>query len=212
MSFSDAVVVATALNDKEVADTQADLPSDELMIGRSVTLKVDSVLWVNTKLPDYNPSVPVPSQLTIGVAGWSKLAGVQHEMAMQDSSRIETGNTYILPLSKYRAGEGWGLTSASGVLPYTGGVIGKGEHQGVTGVTLQAADVEFSPLAVSLLGRSASAMTTALTSAQPHAGVSQIDPPDARLNAYNAANSPSDPAEEEPEPPADFPPVTDGVD
>ncbi|MFE2086735.1 hypothetical protein [Streptomyces sp. NPDC059460] len=115
---------------------------------------------MNTKLPDYNPAVPVPSQLTIGAAGWSNLAGVQHEMALQDSSRIETGNTYIVPLTKYRTGEGWGLTSA-----------------------------------------------------QPHTGVSPVDTPDARLAAYNAATYPSDPAEEEPEPPADFPPVSDpGVD
>ncbi|MGW3658565.1 hypothetical protein ACWD6R_23990 [Streptomyces sp. NPDC005151] len=201
------------MSDKQVTDTQTDLSADELMIGRSVTLKVTSILWVNTKLPDYNPAVPVPAQLTIGTAGWSKLAGVQHEMALQDSSRIETGNTYIVPLTKYRTGEGWGLTSASGVLPYNGGVIGKGEHQGVAGVTLQASDVEFSPLAVSTLGKSATAMTTALSSAQPHAGVSPVDTPDDRLAAYNAATYPSDPAEEEPEPPADFPPVSDpGVD
>lgn len=56
-------------------------------------------------------------------------------------------------------------------------------------------------------------MTTALSSAQPHTGVSPVDTPDARLAAYNAATYPSDPAEEEPEPPADFPPVSDpGVD
>ncbi|MEV6166022.1 hypothetical protein AB0L71_29740 [Streptomyces sp. NPDC052052] len=213
MSFSDAVVVATVASEKKVTDTQDDLDSDELMVGRSITLTVNSILWVNTKLPDYNPSVPVPSQLTVGAAGWSSLQGVEYEMALQDSSRLETGNTYVIPLTKYRTGEGWGLTSASGVLPYNGGVIGQGEHQGVANVTLQATDVEFSPLAVSLLGKSATAMTTALSSATPHTGVSQVDTPDDRLAAYNAATYPSDPAEEEPEPDADFPPISDpGVD
>ncbi|WRZ92698.1 hypothetical protein OHB54_28785 [Streptomyces sp. NBC_01007] len=182
VSYADHVVVVSALSDQEIAPTQAELERGEGVIGRNVTLKVDTVLWSRAE-----PAAPAPQYWQYSATGWQFSGGDtahRRKLAAGDQPRVEIGHSYIMALrwepAKCAEGDApevaqWrGLGDASEI-PYDNGVIGNGELEGRTRTTAQARAAASKELAAdapasledSMAGRGASALVTELKAAQP---------------------------------------------
>jgi hypothetical protein len=111
-SYSDAVIVATAKSESELAVSDAEAASGEGMVPRMVSADVVEVLW---RHPD-GPAEP-PDTIEFLSAGWIRGDGTQHEMAYEGAVRVEVGSTYLMPISYDPGDDEWApLTPSSVVL------------------------------------------------------------------------------------------------
>lgn len=136
VSYADHVVVATAVSDKEVPPTQSEIDRGEGLIGRSVEMRVDHVLWSRE-----GAGHPAPQTYSRQSTGWvfDGEPANRHEYALHERPRIEPGHSYVIALrwEPARCSEGdapvaagWvGLGSGS-TLPFDEGTLGKGEFEG----------------------------------------------------------------------------------
>lgn len=109
-------------------------------IERSVTLRVDTVLWSAPDAPQ-----PVPAVIEEPAYGWVLRQGRETRFVLEATSRLELGHRYLVaqewlddPCSddsriRLWAGLGWG-----GVIPFDTDVLGVGEYEGRT-IALQEA-------------------------------------------------------------------------
>ena len=105
------------------------------MIGRTVRLRVDRVLWSAPDAPR-----PAPATLEMPVAGWifnNNDGQGTRTFALRHSSRIETGHTYVKaiewidgPCSDDPNRGKWDGLGSGDVIPFDGGVLGAGEFEG----------------------------------------------------------------------------------
>ncbi|MDG5804722.1 hypothetical protein P9869_19020 [Streptomyces ossamyceticus] len=136
VSHADHVVVVTAVSEKEVPPTQSEIDRGEGLIGRSVEMRVDRVLWSREGAEHAAPKI-----YTRQSAGWvfDGEPDNRHEYALHERPRIEPGHSYVIALrwEPARCSEGdepapagWvGLGSGS-TLPFDDNTLGKGEFEG----------------------------------------------------------------------------------
>lgn len=105
MSYGDAVVVATAVADRELPPSPDEVDLGEGLIGRAVQLRVDRVLWARTGAP------PAPASITLDVPGWVFDGDERTEMAVEGFDRVTVGASYLIPIVRY-PDTGWGALSS----------------------------------------------------------------------------------------------------
>ena len=134
-SVADFVATATVTSEKELPRATSETVSEDSdLIGRTVAVKVDDVLWRSP-----TTQRELPGSFRLGTLGWMQTASGKQEAAFADASRIEVGHQYVLALVWARAecaqGDdpspaGWSLIGSGGALPADGEVIGNGELAG----------------------------------------------------------------------------------
>ncbi|MFE2095252.1 hypothetical protein [Streptomyces sp. NPDC059460] len=192
VSYSDAIVVARVQSENEVTEPPAvDGDPNEGYKGRQVGITVLQTIWVNKNLPDYNahvsPGVTIPSNITMQAMGQVSQDGGFRTASLEGAPRLEVGHTYIIPLGRFEE-EGWAPTSATSVLPFDSGVIGRGEWEGNGASTLSAADFEAGSVGAAVAGRNVAVLTTLLAGTTRDPQVPAYGDPDERLESVRAAN------------------------
>lgn len=181
VTYADHVFIVTPTHVTETTPGQAAVDAGEGTIGRTITLKVEEVLWSAE-----SPAKAAPDTLDVTTIGWEFTDGDtdnRREMALDDQPRVEPGHTYIVAMrwkpawcepgdSDYIPANWSGLGSDS-IIPYDDGVIGNGELEGTVRTAEQtrdaapaANDPNFS-LEDELTGKSANELKARLSDATP---------------------------------------------
>lgn len=136
VTYGDHVLVVTVVGEIRHPASPKELERGEGMLGRTVTLRVDNVLW---SAPDAPQSAPTTT-LNDAAAGWvfnDNNGEGTVDFALRHFSRLEVGHTYIRAIewaddpcsSDPRQGQWMGLGSGD-TIPFDGGVLGVGEFEG----------------------------------------------------------------------------------
>ncbi|MCW5254691.1 hypothetical protein [Streptomyces sp. SHP 1-2] len=180
VSYADQVAVVNVTSETEIPASTEEIAAGEGYISRRVTLDIDEVVWSRAGAPT------PPSMLSLVVDGWAFKGDTRTPIALEQSSRLEPGHTYVLSLTQMADGS-WSALGSQAALPYDSDVIGEGEYQGriVTaaqfGVAVDAHDdppedgghatrgAEVIPDSVAELtaGKSADDVETLLTTTEP---------------------------------------------
>ncbi|GIH70416.1 hypothetical protein [Sphaerimonospora thailandensis] len=177
-TYADHVVVVTAVQETEKQPSKKEIERGEGMIGRTVTERIDKVLWSAPDAPQ-----PPPGILQMSVPGWVFNNNDGHgkrKFAIADSSRIEVGHTYIRaiewiddPCSDDVAKGKWDALGTGSVIPFDQGVLGMGEFEGegrsaeTAKAKLKSVDPQVWTLRDKTLGGNANTLVAELKTAKP---------------------------------------------
>ncbi|GAA2149889.1 hypothetical protein [Glycomyces algeriensis] len=178
VTYADHVVVVEALSEEVLAPTAEDLERGEGIIGRTVALSIEEVLWSRE-----GAAVAAPATWEYSGLGWHFDEGDVTdtvEMALHDLPRVEVGHRYVMAIrwekavcdedGEYTRAQWRGLGEGSEI-PYDDDTIGNGESEGtVQDAAAFAADAEEEAdqgVEELLAGQDADAIVTALNSAVP---------------------------------------------
>jgi hypothetical protein len=178
VTYADHVVVVEALSEEALAPTAEDLERGEGIIGRTVALSIEEVLWSRE-----GAAVAAPATWEYSGLGWHFDEGDVTdtvEMALHDLPRVEVGHRYVMAIrwekavcdedGEYTRAQWRGLGEGSEI-PYDDDTIGNGESEGtVQDAAAFAADAEEEAdqgVEELLAGQDADAIVTALNSAVP---------------------------------------------
>ncbi|WP_137994141.1 hypothetical protein [Streptomyces vilmorinianum] len=161
VTYADHVVVVSAVSERRVPASRAEVERGEGVIGRQVTLKIDKVLWSRAGAPK-----AAPKTWDYNATGWQFTDGkvdAPRKMALHERPRVEPGHTYIMAMvwEEARCSPGdtpeparWRGLGAGSEIPYDAGIIGNGEFEGGT---QKVAKAQKAPAPVSPLGLDATA-------------------------------------------------------
>jgi hypothetical protein len=189
-TYADHVLVVTVADEVRHRASAGEIERGEGMIGRTVKLTVDQVLWSAPDAPH-----PAPVELDLSAAGWvfddeGRAGGV--EFVLRRSSRLNKGHTYVKalewiddPCSDNPKRGSWDGLGSGDTIPYDQGVLGAGEFEGRVH-SLEMARAEFpaeaSNLRAQMVGASLDQLTARLESARPSEeegyGPRECDPED----------------------------------
>jgi hypothetical protein len=180
VTFADHVIVVEAVAEAAVPPAASELERGEGIIGRTVTLEVEDVLWSREGAP-----TAAPETWAYPAAGWHFDEGEPEdavEMALEDFPRVEVGHRYVMAVrweeavcsadGDYLPAQWRGLGEGS-QFPFDDGVIGNGESEGAVqdaATFAAAADVHSGEGVEELLaGEGADALVSVLEDANPDA-------------------------------------------
>lgn len=167
MDEADGVVIAVVTGEERAKE----MPSsthDERVIGRSVALRVENVLWKR-------PGSEISPHLSLAAMGW--VTGGDNAslipLAAPRTPRLEVGNSYVIALQSVQCGDAkslhpsasaWTPLGGEAIWPISGDRIGYGESEGrrVAGDTDQVAHGSFE---ADMLGSTGARLKNILTSA-----------------------------------------------
>jgi hypothetical protein len=137
VTYADHVVVVEAVSEATIAPTAEELERGEGVIGRTVSLSIEEVLWSRESAP-----VAAPSTWQYSALGWHFNEGDTTdavEMALADFPRVEVGHQYVMAIrweaatcsddGDFTPAKWRGLGEGSAV-PFDDGVLGNGESEG----------------------------------------------------------------------------------
>ncbi|MEU5161288.1 hypothetical protein AB0G74_17000 [Streptomyces sp. NPDC020875] len=184
VASADHVVSVTATSATEVPPTAEEVARGEGVIGRTVDLTINNVLWSRPAAAQ-----PAPTTWQYSAAGWQFKNGDlvnRREMALHGQPRVEPGHTYIMAIAWQAAqcGEdgttpaGWVGLGGGSEVAFDNGVIGNGESEGkvtpVTALSGKAAralpivpPIQERPVKEAMNGRSSTALVNVLNSIEP---------------------------------------------
>lgn len=132
---ADVVVTGTVVKEKKLAPpkSETEVGLNQVLIGRTVTLKVSEVLWRSP-----HARVAVPKTVTMNAFGWAQNDEGTREVTIAGSSRLEVGHQYVLALvwqaaqcaDGDRVPAAWTWIGSGGIIPADGDVLGAGEFEG----------------------------------------------------------------------------------
>ena len=169
-TYADHVVVVTVAAEAKGSRGEWEQKYGEGMVGRSVTLRVDKVIW---SAPD--ASQPVPAVMEEPAHGWVLRKGRESRFVLEGTSRLERGHRYIVawewlddPCSADSRIGLWAGLGSGGVIPFDTDVLGVGEYEGGI-VALQEARTALSGSGIrgQVVGKAPAALTDALNEATP---------------------------------------------
>jgi hypothetical protein len=178
VTYADHVIVVEAVAEETVPPSEAELDRGEGLIGRTVTLAIEDVLWSREGAPQAPPET-----WDYSAAGWHFDEGAPEdavEMALHDFPRVEIGHQYIMAIrweaavcnadGDDRPAQWRGLGEGSEI-PFDDGTLGNGESEGtVQDAEAFAADVDVhvdEGVEELLAGEGADALVSALEEAKP---------------------------------------------
>ncbi|MEU4098028.1 hypothetical protein [Streptomyces sp. NPDC026673] len=177
VSYADHVVVATATSEKAVPPAQSEIDRGEGLVGRSVEMRVDQVLWSRA-----GTEHPAPRTYTRQSAGWvfEGEPTNRHKYALRDQPRIEPGHSYVIALhwepAKCSKGDkpeaaGWVGLGFGSTLPFDDETLGKGEIEGTErpapSPSARATTSDRTPVADLLAGQGVDQIKNLLATASP---------------------------------------------
>jgi len=135
-TYADHVMVVTVVGEIRQPASKKEIERGKGLVGRTVKLRVDKVLWSAPDAPQ-----PAPTSLNLSAAGWifnnHNGAVGERKIALRDASRLEEGHTYIKAVEwmddpcfdDAKRGTWEGLGSGD-TIPFDAGVLGTGEFEG----------------------------------------------------------------------------------
>jgi hypothetical protein len=180
VTYAEHVVVVDAVSEREIPPTRTELRRGEGLIGRTVTLRVDRVLWSSP-----GAAQPAPKKWEYSASGWTFTGGDPDDrtkMGVRGAPRVEVGHRYVMALDWEHArcspGDGrrpaqWFGLSPDSSLAFDDDVLGQGEQEGRVRTAEEAReqaddDDGVAPtLEEKLIGKPASALVKALRAAKP---------------------------------------------
>ncbi|GIE74690.1 hypothetical protein Aph02nite_06400 [Actinoplanes philippinensis] len=134
-TYADHVLVVTVVGETRHPVLKKEAERGEGLIARTVSLRVDNVLWSAPDAPQ-----PAPTEVKLAAAGWlfnNHSGPVETKIAIRDSARLEVGHTYIKalewiddPCSGDPEKGSWEGLGSGDTIPYDTGVPGAGEFEG----------------------------------------------------------------------------------
>jgi hypothetical protein len=116
VSYADEVAVFTVASEQELQTPQEESARGEGLVGRTVELQVNKILW---RRPGSQPAGDV---LDVATYGWVLKDGEQISFAPSSGPRLEVGRTYVAPLVRFSDGE-WGPQSDDSVVEVRDGSL-----------------------------------------------------------------------------------------
>ncbi|PRY57842.1 hypothetical protein B0I28_106264 [Glycomyces artemisiae] len=180
VTYADHVIVVEAVSEETIAPGAEELERGEGIIGRTVSLNVEDVLWSREGAP-----VAAPATWSFNALGWHFTDGDTEgavEMALYGFPRVEVGHQYVMAIrweaavcdedGEYTPAQWHGLGEGSEI-PFDGGVLGNGESEGAVedaaAFAAAAEDLPDQGVEELLAGEGADAIVAALESAVPDA-------------------------------------------
>ncbi|NUQ89769.1 MAG: hypothetical protein HOQ43_15075 [Glycomyces artemisiae] len=193
VTYADHVIVVEAVSEEVIEPDAEALDRGEGLIGRTVSLTIEDVLWSREGAPQAAPETWEYSAL-----GWHFNAESEEpiEMALDGFPRVEVGHRYVMAIrweeavctegGDHRPAQWRGLGEGSEI-PFDDGTIGNGESEGtVKDAAAFAADADIhvdEGVEEILAGEGADELVAALEDAKPdEAALSEVQ-------ALTAANS-----------------------
>ncbi|MFB9661298.1 hypothetical protein ACFQS3_01110 [Glycomyces mayteni] len=179
VTYADHVIVVEAVAEEAIEPEAEELDRGEGIIGRTVSLVVEDVLWSREGAPQAAPETWEYSAL-----GWHFNAEAEDpiEMALDGFPRVEVGHQYVMAIRWEEAvcTEGgdsrpaqWRGLGEGSEIPFDGGTLGNGESEGtVKSAAAFAADEDVhvdEGVEEILAGEDADALVAALADAKPDA-------------------------------------------
>ena len=137
VTYADHVVVVEAVSEETIPPTEEELARGEGVIGRTVTLAIEDVLWSREGAPQ-----AAPETWDFSALGWVFTDGDTDdavEMALHDFPRVEVGHQYVMAIrweeavctadGDYTPAQWRGLGEGSEI-PFDDGTLGNGESEG----------------------------------------------------------------------------------
>jgi hypothetical protein len=135
-TYADHVLVVAVVGESRIEPSAKEKQRGEGMIGRTVSLRVDKVLWSAPDAPQ-----PAPTGVSLSAAGWvfNSESGTEKsaKFGLHESSRLETGHTYVKalewiddPCSDDAKKGSWEGLGSGDTIPFDKGVLGVGEFEG----------------------------------------------------------------------------------
>ncbi|HEY1094652.1 MAG TPA: hypothetical protein VGE61_08100 [Glycomyces sp.] len=178
VTYADHVIVVEAVAEQAIEPSAEELERGEGIIGRTVTLAVEDVLWSRDGAPQ-----AAPASWEFSAAGWTFTEGDlegAREMALADFPRVEVGHQYVMairwePAVCTEGGDSlpaqWRGLGEGSEIPFDEGTLGNGESEGtVQDARAFAADVDVhldDGVEELLVGQGADALVAALANAKP---------------------------------------------
>jgi hypothetical protein len=179
-TYADHVLVVTVVGETRQPASKKEIERGKGLIGRTVKLRVDKVLWSAPDAPQ-----PAPASLDMSAAGWifnNHNGAGERKIALHGASRLEEKHTYIKAVEwiddpcfdDVKRGSWEGLGSGDAI-PFDTGVLGTGEFEGQAQTLTQlrtkwqADATESRTLRGQLAGQPAVALVAGLKAATPHA-------------------------------------------
>lgn len=145
VSYAHQVSVVRVVAESQIGPDEAALTRGEGLVGRSVTLQVETTVWAAPG------SEPVQGEIEMHDWGWLLKDG---ELRPFTNSRLEVGGRYLVPLADF--GDGWGSMELAAI-PIEGDAIATG----------WADNVEDNPWLRELAGSSLDAVGNELATTEP---------------------------------------------
>ncbi|MEW9550358.1 hypothetical protein [Nonomuraea sp. NPDC050783] len=179
VTYADHVIAVTATAEKIAPPAQSEIERGEGFLGRTVTLRVDSVLWSRGEAP--RPAPQIFDYPAVGAVFTEGATDSPTPMALRNRPRLQTGHHYILAIEWEPAhctdGDTpepaqWRGLGEGSELPYDDNTIGQGESEGAiqTADHARALAVQAGPaggLKEQLAGTTADTLVSALKAAAP---------------------------------------------
>jgi len=180
VTYADHVIVVEAVSEEVIPASQEEIDRGEGIIGRTVALTIEDVLWSRE-----GAAKAAPATWDYPAAGWFFKDGDTTdpvEMALADFPRVEVGHQYVMAVrweksictddGEYVPAQWRGLGEGSQI-PFDDDTLGNGESEGAVQdaeAFAAAADTGLDQGVEELLaGQGADALVTALNSAIPDA-------------------------------------------
>lgn len=180
VTYADHVVVVEAVSEEAIPPSEEELERGEGMIGRTVTLAIEDVLWSREGAPQ-----AAPETWEFSALGWVFTDGDTDdpvELALHDFPRVEVGHQYVMAIRWEEAvctagGDHlpaqWRGLGEGSEIPFDDGTLGNGESEGaVQDASDFAAHADLHPdqgVEELLAGEGADALVGVLEDAKPDA-------------------------------------------
>lgn len=150
VSYADAVVVATVVNERDGA-SDVDPGDGSRYTSRVLTFRVDNRVWSAEGAPQPG------ANFELNTFGWNQRNGGEKKPSLRsDVIWYEKGRQYVVPLSRYEDGS-LAIPSVDSIVPMsTSAVFGSGKSWTAS-----------TPGLAALAGKAPNELTTVLASAQP---------------------------------------------
>jgi hypothetical protein len=176
VTYADHVIVVEAVSEEVIAPDAEEIERGEGVIGRTVTLTVEDVLWSRE-----GATHAAPATWEYSALGWHFTDGDMADpvkLALSEFPRVEVGHQYVMAIrwqaalcdddGEFAPAQWLGLGEGSEI-PYDDGILGNGESEGtVQDAAAFAAVAEGEPdqgVEELLVGQSADAIVSALAEA-----------------------------------------------
>lgn len=158
VTYADHLAIVHWLSEKEFRRIPDGGDPQQGEITRSVTVRVDDVLWSRKRAPE------LPDEFSYFAWGWTYDGDHRTEASPWGFPRVEEGHTYVMPIARFSDPHGrhprWSPFADSGVLPYDDGVLGEGE-------TTACAHPAWAPVAQRAVGKGVHALADMLDHTKP---------------------------------------------
>ncbi|MFK0167850.1 hypothetical protein ACIQU5_03505 [Streptomyces sp. NPDC090306] len=125
VTYADHLAIVTVTGQQELAATPDEIAAGEGFVPRSVSVKVDKVLWSRSG------AAAAPASMTWDIDGWMFHGTDRTPIRLDGEPSLNVGERYVVPITYLSVTDavdeaGWEPLNASEIFPDSNGTIGSG--------------------------------------------------------------------------------------